>query len=82
MGGFPRKPGMDRFELIYINSEGAKQQAELLNHFAKESCFVLGVFNPVNTNTMVVQKYCPKLSPKNFISLVQLDINRATIKVP
>ncbi len=23
MGGFPRKPGMDRFELIYVNSEGA-----------------------------------------------------------
>ena len=24
MGGYPRKPGMDRYDLIYINSEGAK----------------------------------------------------------
>jgi len=70
MGGFPRKPGMDRFELIYINSEGAKQQAELLNHVAKKECFVLGVFNPVNTNTMVVSQYCKKINKKNFISLV------------
>lgn len=61
MGGFPRKPGMDRFDLININSEGAKRQGELINIIGKQNCIVIGVFNPVNTNTMVAQNYCPKI---------------------
>lgn len=35
MGGLPRKPGMDRMDLVTINSEGAKMQGELLNEIGK-----------------------------------------------
>ncbi|MFO0131404.1 MAG: hypothetical protein ACK52J_02355 [bacterium] len=41
-----------------------------MQEVAKSDCRVLVVFNPVNSNTVIVQKYCSKLPKKNFISLM------------
>jgi malate/lactate dehydrogenase len=37
---------------------------------AKPDCFVIVVFNPVNMNTMILNKYCKKIPAKNYVSMV------------
>jgi len=81
LGGHARQPGMERRDLLEINSKIFKAQGEALNEVAKESCKVLVVANPCNTNCLILQKNCPKLSKKNFSSLNRLDHNRAVAAI-
>ena len=78
LGGFPRREGMDRNDLINKNTSIFKSNGENLNLYAKSSCKVLVVANPANTNCLVTMKNCPKLNKKNFTCLTMLDHNRAT----
>jgi malate dehydrogenase len=81
LGGKPRQPGMERKDLLEINSKIFKAQGQALNEVAKSTCKVVVVANPCNTNCLMLQKYCPKLPKKNFTCLNRLDHNRAVAAI-
>ena len=77
IGGFPRKQGMERKELLTINGKIFKGQGEALNEVAKPDCHCIVVANPANTNCLLLQSNCPKLPKENFSCLTRLDHNRS-----
>lgn len=80
-GGFPRKPGMDRSDLLRVNGKNFKEQAQALNEYAKDDCKVITIANPLNTLTYILMRYCPKLPKKNFLAVTRLDLNRAVSQI-
>lgn len=81
VGGFPRKQGMERKDLMDKNAPIFKSMGEALEKYAKETCKVLVVANPANTNCLVCSHYAPKLPKQNFSALTRLDMNRAQSQV-
>ena len=77
VGGFPRKDGMERKDLLAINGKIFKEQGEALNESASPNCKCIVVANPANTNCMTLQHFAPKLPKENFTALTRLDHNRA-----
>lgn len=77
LGGFPRKPGMERKDLMQINNKIYKEQAKALNEVANKNCKVVVVANPANTNCLTLALNCPNIPKKNFTCLTRLDHNRA-----
>ena len=77
VGGFPRKPGMERKELLSINGKIFKAQGTALDKVADKNCKVLVVANPANTNCLLLQANCPSIPAENFTCLTRLDQNRA-----
>lgn len=77
LGGFPRKPGMERKDLLQINNQIFKVQGQALDKVAKKTCKSLVVANPANTNTLTLAKNAPSIPKKNFTCLTRLDHNRA-----
>ena len=47
LGGFPRKPGMERTDLFEMNHTIFEQEGSALNKKAKRSCKVIVIANPV-----------------------------------
>lgn len=78
VGGFPRKDGMTRADLLQKNANIFKECGENLEKYAKTTTKVLVVANPANTNCGVVAHYAQKIPKKNFCALTRLDFNRAT----
>jgi len=76
VGGFPRQAGMERKQLMDKNAPIFKAMGEGLEKYAKKTCKVLVIANPVNTNALVCAHYAPKLPKKNFVCLTRLDQNR------
>jgi len=66
VGGFPRKQGMERKDLMDKNAPIFKSMGEGLEKYAKETCKVLVVANPANTNCLVCSSHAPKLPKENF----------------
>lgn len=77
LGGFPRKPGMERKDLLQINGKIFKEQGTALNEVANPNCKVLVVANPANTNCLILLTNAPKIPKENFTCLTRLDHNRA-----
>lgn len=77
VGGFPRKKGMDRAALLEKNAGIFKEAGECLEKYAKDTCKVLVVANPANTNCRVCAEFAPKIPKENFCALTRLDFNRA-----
>ena len=80
VGGFPRRPGMLRKDLIQINTKIFSGMGKALDG-AKPTCKVLVVANPANTNALTCIKNCSTLPAKNFAAMTRLDYNRATAQV-
>lgn len=78
LGGYPRTPGMERKDLIAVNAEGMKLQADALNKHASPDCKVVVIANPCNTNCLVAMKIASKIPPQNFSCLTRLDQERLT----
>ena len=80
IGGFPRKPGMERKDLLKINSKIFTEQGLALKN-AKEDVKCLVVANPCNTNAKIMYEVCKKnglkIKRENFTSLSRLDQDRA-----
>lgn len=76
-GGFPRKAGMERKELISKNTNIFKVQGEALNEVGKSTTRCLVVANPANTNCLALSIYASKIPKENFTCLTRLDQNRA-----
>jgi len=76
-GGFPRKEGMERKDLIAKNVAIFKEQGQILNEVAKTTTKILVVANPANTNCYILSRYATKIPKENFTCLTRLDHNRA-----
>jgi malate dehydrogenase len=76
-GGFPRKEGMERKELISKNTNIFKEQGQALNQVGKPSTKCVVVANPANTNCLALATHAPNLPKENFTCLTRLDQNRA-----
>eukprot|EP00494_Astrolonche_serrata_P028258 UN28523 len=81
VGGFPRKQGMLRADLLKKNSSIFKEAGENLEKYAKDTTRVLVVANPANTNCLVAATNAPSIPKENFCALTRLDYNRATAQV-
>lgn len=77
VGGFPRKQGMERKDLIAVNSKIFVAQGKALEKVASKNCKVLVVANPANTNCLLLRMNAPSLPAENFTCLTFLDHNRA-----
>ncbi|XP_010530218.1 PREDICTED: malate dehydrogenase, cytoplasmic isoform X1 [Tarenaya hassleriana] len=77
IGGFPRKEGMERKDVMSKNVTIYKAQASALEQYAAEDCKVLVIANPANTNALVLKEFAPSIPEKNITCLTRLDHNRA-----
>ena len=73
LGGFPRKPGMERKDLIQANTDIIKAHAEGIESFAKRDVHVLVVANPANTNALTASSVAKSIPIQNFTCLTRLD---------
>ena len=76
LGGFPRRPGMDRKDLIEKNVSIMIEQGMAIDKFAKKTCKILVTSNPANTNCLTLMKYASSIPAKNFSCLTRLDQDR------
>jgi malate dehydrogenase len=81
VGGFPRKQGMERKELLQINGKIFKEQGAALEAVANPNCKIVVVANPANTNCLILAKNAPKIPKENFTCLTRLDHNRAVSQI-
>ncbi|KAL6198757.1 hypothetical protein ACLB2K_028546 [Fragaria x ananassa] len=77
VGGFPRKEGMERKDVMSKNVSIYKDQASALEKYAAPDCKVLVVANPANTNALILKEFAPKIPEKNITCMTRLDHNRA-----
>ncbi|KAL2477991.1 malate dehydrogenase [Forsythia ovata] len=77
VGGFPRKEGMERKDVMSENISIYKAQASALEQYAAPDCKVLVVANPANTNALILKEFAPSIPEKNVTCLTRLDHNRA-----
>lgn len=77
IGATPRRPGMERSDLLEKNAAIFATQGRALNDCANRDVKALIVGNPANTNALVAARNAPKLSPSQFTTLTRLDQNRA-----
>ncbi|KAL0366926.1 UNVERIFIED_CONTAM: malate dehydrogenase [Sesamum radiatum] len=76
VGGFPRKEGMERKDVMSKNVSIYKSQASALEKHAAANCKVLVVANPANTNALILKEFAPSIPEETFV-LTRLDHNRA-----
>jgi len=81
LGSMPRKPGMERKDLLAANVKIFKEQGSALNTLAKKSCKVLVVGNPANTNALVLSHFAPTIPKSQISCLTMLDHNRAKAQI-
>jgi malate/lactate dehydrogenase len=76
LGGYPRRPGMERKDLLQINKKIFIEQGKALSA-AKEDVKCLVIANPANTNAYVLNNSAKGVNPRNITCLSRLDHNRA-----
>jgi malate dehydrogenase len=81
VGGFPRRPGMLRKDLIQMNTTIFLSMGQAIEAVASANIKVLVVANPANTNALVTMKQCTRVPSKNFCAMTRLDYNRASSQV-
>ncbi|KAM3685396.1 hypothetical protein ACB094_11G115800 [Castanea mollissima] len=81
LGGFPRKEGMERKDMMSKNVPIYKEQASALEEHAASDCKVLVVANPANTNVLILKEFAPSIPEKNITYLTRLDHNSALSQI-
>ncbi len=81
IGAKPRGPGMERTDLLMDNAKIFVEQGKVLNEVVKEESLVLVVGNPCNTNCLIAQHFAPRLNPRHFFAMTQLDQNRFAVQL-
>merc|ERR1711915_648486 len=81
VGAFPRKPGMERKDMLEKNAEIFQTQGKLIDTVAKKTVKFLVVGNPANTNALIASSCAPSIPKENFSALTRLDQNRATAQI-
>jgi len=77
VGGFPRKAGMERKDVMAKNVAIYKSQASALERLASKDVRVVVVANPANTNALILKEHAPSIPAENITCLTRLDHNRA-----
>lgn len=81
VGGFPRKQGMERKDLIQANTKIFTTMGRAINDVASPNVKVLVVANPANTNCLVALTEAASIPSKNFCALTYLDHQRAKAQI-
>jgi len=81
LGGFPRKAGMERKDVMGKNVSIYAAQAAALEKHANKGVKVLVVANPANTNALMLKEHAPSIPAENITALTRLDHNRALAQV-
>lgn len=77
VGAVPRKPGMERADLLKINGGIFSAQGKAINDFGADDVKTLVVGNPCNTNALIAMSHAPRVSKENFYAMTMLDETRA-----
>jgi malate dehydrogenase len=77
VGSVPRKPGMERKDLLGVNGKIFVEQGRTLQKEAAENVRVLVVGNPCNTNCLIAMHNAPDIPRDRFFAMTRLDENRA-----
>mmetsp|Transcript_32590 Transcript_32590/g.91274 ORF Transcript_32590/g.91274 Transcript_32590/m.91274 type:complete len:307 (+) Transcript_32590:236-1156(+) len=77
IGGFPRKKGMERKDVMGKNVAIYKSQASAIERHAAKGVKVVVVANPANTNAWVLAQNAPGLPREDITALTRLDHNRS-----
>jgi malate dehydrogenase len=77
-GAFPRKPGMERKDLLQINAKIFREQGAIIADVSAKHVRVVVVGNPANTNALLLALSADgKIDPRQVTALTRLDHNRA-----
>ena len=79
LGGFPRKQGMERKDLLQMNKKIFVEQGKALS-VAKPDVKCVVVANPANTNATILSHYS-SIKKENITCLSRLDHNRAISQI-
>ncbi len=77
VGSPPRAKGMERGDLLRQSGELFKNEGHFIGEVARETCKVVVVGNPANTNCLIAAGNSRRVPPSNFSALMRLDENRA-----
>ena len=77
VGAVPRKPGMERKDLLSINARIFVVQGQALQRHAAADVRILVVGNPCNTNCLITMQNAPEIPRDRFFAMTRLDENRA-----
>jgi malate dehydrogenase len=77
VGSVPRKPGMERKDLLGVNGKIFVVQGRALQKNAAPDVRVLVVGNPCNTNCLITRHNAPEIPSDRFFAMTRLDENRA-----
>ena len=81
VGSIPRKPGMERSELLGLNGKIFVEQGRVLAEVAGKDARVLVVGNPCNTNAWIAMQAGQGLAKENWFAMTRLDENRAKARL-
>jgi malate dehydrogenase len=81
VGSPPRGKGMERGDLLKKSGELFKTEGHILGEVAKETCKVVVVGNPANTNALIAAANSRRVPAENFTALMRLDQNRAQFQL-
>lgn len=81
VGGFPRKKGMARNDLIQANTKIFTAMGAAIDEVASPDVKVVVVANPANTNCLVALSEASRIPTKNFCALSYLDHQRAKAQI-
>jgi malate dehydrogenase len=77
VGARPRRPGMERSDLLEANGGIFKPQGEAIAAGAAADVKVLVVGNPANTNCLIAMSNADGVPRERFTAMMRLDHNRA-----
>lgn len=77
VGGYPRKAGEERKDVMAKNVSIYKAQASSLARFASPKVKIVVVANPANTNAFILKDNANSIPRENITCLTRLDHNRA-----
>ena len=77
VGAAPRKPGMERKDLLGVNGKIFVEQGRALQKYAAPDVRILVVGNPCNTNALIAMHNAPDIPRDRFFAMTRLDENRA-----
>ncbi|KAL6756296.1 NAD-dependent malate dehydrogenase [Haematococcus lacustris] len=81
VGGYPRKAGEERKDVMAKNVSIYKSQASALAQHAAKGVKIVVVANPANTNALILRENAPGIPAENITCLTRLDHNRAVGQV-
>jgi malate dehydrogenase len=77
VGSVPRKPGMERKDLLGINGKIFIGQGQAIQKNAAPDVRILVVGNPCNTNCLIAMNNASQIPRDRFYAMTRLDENRA-----